>query len=300
MLWIALTILAAFMQAVRTAAQKQLANKLDATIVTWVRFAFGLPFAFLLLIYLFDWSLPPITLSSRYLLFCLLIAVSQLLATWLLVLLLQRRNFAIGSTLVKSEAIFTALIGLLFFAEHISVIGWLAIILGIVGLLIASMGKFNLSLSTLLGGIDSMSAKLGLCAGIGFAVASACIRQANLSLTQVDSPIGQATITLSTVIAIQTIIGAVFVLTRTRGAVAQISNNFSICTFIGITSMLGSFGWFAAYAFQNAAYVKTLGQIEFVFTLLIAWFYFKEKIQSYEYFAILLVGLSALLIIWRT
>lgn len=300
MLWIALTILAAFMQAVRTAAQKKLANKLDATIVTWVRFAFGLPFALLLLAYLFDWSLPPITLSNRYLLLCLLVAVSQLIATLLLVLLLQRHNFAIGSTLVKSEAIFIAIIGLLFFAEHISPTGWLAIVLGILGLLIASMGKFHLNLSSLIGGIDSMSAKLGLTAGIGFAIASTCIRQANLSLTQVDSPIAQASITLTLVIAIQTVIGAAFVFSRKRNVVAEISSNMSICFFIGITSMLGSFGWFAAYALQNAAYVKTVGQIEFIFTILLTWFYFKEKIQNYEYIAILLVGISALLIIWGT
>lgn len=300
MLWLALTLLAAFMQAVRTAAQKKLANKLDAAIVTWVRFAFGLPFALLLLAYLFKGNLNQLTLSLRFMLLALLIAVSQLIATWLLVLLLQRRNFAIGSTLVKSEAIFTALIGLLFFSEQINPIGWLAIVLSIWGLLIASMGKFNLSLTNLLGGIDSMSAKLGLSAGIAFAIASACIRQANLSLFQIGNPISQATVTLSIVLTLQTLIGGVFVFSRNRNVRTELSTNWSICFFIGFTSMLGSFGWFAAYALQNAAYVKTVGQIEFIFMLALTWFYFKESVQNYEYLAILLVAISALLIIWVT
>ncbi|MFT5259270.1 MAG: drug/metabolite transporter (DMT)-like permease [Gammaproteobacteria bacterium] len=216
----------------------------------------------------------------------------------MLVLLLQRRNFAVGSTLVKSEAIFTALFGLLFFGEHISLLAWLAISLGILGLLVASMGKFNLSFGTLLGGIDSMSAKLGISAGVAFAIASACIRQANLSLVDIDSPLSQATVTLSVVLIIQTVIGGALVFSRNHQALSEITDNWRICAFIGLTSMIGSFGWFAAYALQNAAYVKTVGQIEFIFTLALTWFYFKEKGPHYEYWAILLVALSAILIIW--
>ena len=37
--------------------------------------------------------------------------------------------------------------------------------------------------------------------------------------------------------------------------------------FVGATSVVGSAGWFTAFTLERAAYVKTLGQVEFVLTL---------------------------------
>ena len=36
----------------------------------------------------------------------------------------------------------------------------------------------------------------------------------------------------------------------------------------GVTGMLGSLGWFVAFTLQNAAYVRALGQVELVFSVL--------------------------------
>ena len=299
MTWIALTLLAALMQAVRTAGQKRLAESLDVVIVSWVRFLFGLPFAVLFFIWLVPVEFEFANLSGRYLLYILIIAISQLLATLFAVMLLGRRNFAIGSTLVKSEAIFTALLGVVLFAEYLSPMGWLAVGLGIVGLFISSLGKFNLKLTDIFSRLDSRSAYLGIGGGALFGIASVFIRQANLQLGNLSAPISQAVITLTCVLIFQTLIGGLFVLLTRRQQLNTIPANLSACVFIGLTSMLGSFGWFAAYALQNAAYVKTLGQVEFLFTLLLTWFYFKEKVERHEYFAMLLICLSAVLIIWQ-
>ena len=299
MTWVALTILAALMQAVRTAGQKRLAESLDVVIVSWVRFLFGLPFAVLFFICLVPDHFEFANLTPQYLLFVIIIAISQLVATLFAVMLLGRRNFAIGSTLVKSEAIFTALLGVVLFAEYLSPLGWLAVGLGIVGLFISSLGKFNLRLNDIFSRLDSKSAYLGLAGGALFGVASVFIRQANLQLGSLSAPISQAVITLTCVLIFQTLIGGFYVLFTRRHELKTIPANFSACVFIGLTSMLGSFGWFAAYALQNSAYVKTLGQVEFAFTLLLTWFYFKEKVERHEYFAMLLIGISAVLIIWE-
>ncbi len=64
--------------------------------------------------------------------------------------------------------------------------------------------------------------------------------------------------------------------------------------------MAGSVGWFTAMSLQNPAIVKTLGQVEFVVTLLITYFYFNEKISLKEYVGIVLVALSVLLLIFAT
>ena len=298
MTWILLTLLAALMQAVRTAGQKRLAESIDVVIVSWVRFVFGLPFALLFFFWLVPKGLNLNELPAKYWLYISIIALSQLVATLMAVILLGRRNFAIGSTLVKSEAIFTALLGVVLFAEHLSVIAWLAVLLGIVGLFISSLGKFKLSLTDIFAKLDSKSALLGLGGGALFGVSSVFIRQANLLLNSLDAPISQAVVTLTCVLTMQTLIGGIFVLLTRANQIKTIAANLSACIFVGLTSMLGSFGWFGAYALQNAAYVKTLGQIEFLFTLLLTWFYFNEKIAKHEYIAMFLIGISALLIIW--
>ena len=48
---------------------------------------------------------------------------------------------------------------------------------------------------------------------------------------------------------------------------------------------------------QNVAYVRALGQIELVFTLLVSIFYFKEKISSNEIIGIATTIIGILIII---
>ena len=44
--------------------------------------------------------------------------------------------------------------------------------------------------------------------------------------------------------------------------------NWRLCTFIGVTSAVGSICWFTAFALENASYVRSVGQVEAIFTLL--------------------------------
>ena len=60
--------------------------------------------------------------------------------------------------------------------------------------------------------------------------------------------------------------------------------------FVGATSVVGSAGWFTAFTLERAAYVKTLGQIEFLLTLAISIFYFKENPTKTE-----LIGMTILI-----
>lgn len=59
--------------------------------------------------------------------------------------------------------------------------------------------------------------------------------------------------------------------------------------FVGITSVIGSAGWFTAMTLERASYVKTLGQVEFLITLGIAIFYFKEVPTRKEITGMLLI-----------
>jgi drug/metabolite transporter (DMT)-like permease len=69
--------------------------------------------------------------------------------------------------------------------------------------------------------------------------------------------------------------------------------------FVGVTSVIGSIGWFTAASFQNAAYVKALGQVEFFITLFITYRIFKEKISLVEFLGMALIITSVvILLLW--
>ena len=71
--------------------------------------------------------------------------------------------------------------------------------------------------------------------------------------------------------------------------------NRRISAFIGLTSAVGSIGWFSAFALQNASYVRGVAQIEIVFTLLISWLYFRERLTALEYAGIVVTVLGVLM-----
>jgi len=76
----------------------------------------------------------------------------------------------------------------------------------------------------------------------------------------------------------------------------KIKSHRKTAWFIGITSALGSIGWFSAMSLQQVAIVKTLGQLEVVFMLLLSVFYFKEKISRQELCGIGLISLSVVFV----
>ena len=53
--------------------------------------------------------------------------------------------------------------------------------------------------------------------------------------------------------------------------------------------MLGSAAWFTAMTLENAAYVRAVGQIELVFTLVASYFFFRERSTALELVGIVLI-----------
>jgi len=177
--WIAFTLLAVVMQSVRTAGQKQIAQSISIQATTLVRFLFGLPFAalyFLALAYLIE--VGPIALTSYFFLSATLVAIFQIFATVCLVNAITVKNFAVGTALAKTEAILTAILGVWFFSAALSFLGYVSVVVGGVGVLVASNWKI-----TLQDLVDNKSIKYGLGAGLGFALASLWLREASLELT---------------------------------------------------------------------------------------------------------------------
>jgi drug/metabolite transporter (DMT)-like permease len=91
---------------------------------------------------------------------------------------------------------------------------------------------------------------------------------------------GGWTVLIATVM--QIVVVGLYLLFTERKIFREMRASARIGTFIGVTSAMGSIGWYTAFAMQNASYVRAVGQIEVVFTLLIAWFYFRERMTWLE------------------
>jgi len=290
--WIVFTLFAALMQAVRTAGQKELTSNLSPMSVTLVRYLFGLPFVFIYLIFLFRESTLDAVLQAvgnqRFLIYALLAGIAQIVATVLLVKVFSFRNFAVGTSFAKTEAIQTAVFSMVFFAATLSPTGWFAVIVGFVGIVVMSLPKSNApwQLSNVL---------LGTLSGTAFSFTSLWLREASLSLT-IDA-IQSAAMTLFVMVLIQSVICLVYSAVREPGQLQRLPARLGLASFVGLTSALGSVGWFTAMTLQNPALVKSLGQVEFIFTLLITTLFFKEKISGREYLGMAFIVASVIILL---
>ena len=290
-IWIYFTLLAALMQAIRTAGQKQLSLSLGAMATTLVRFLFAVPLVWLYLYgvaHFTQLDIPDV--SKSFIQAALLASASQIIATALMIKAFDYKNFAVATSLAKTEAVLTALIGVLAFNATLSGTSWFSVIIGVIGVIILS--KSNLSFRSL---IKTPASFYGVGAGCFFALSTLWIRQASLSL---DTHLMlSAAYTLAFMVSIQTVVVVTYLLLRAPQQLKLIKKHWKISSFVGLASMLGSVGWFTAASYQDAAYVKALGQVEFFFTLIITRRVFKEQISSREYLGMLLIVISVLILL---
>ena len=290
--WLIFTLMAAFMQAWRNEFQKQLSSTVDVYGVTLARFLFGFPFAFIYLILLYQQQ--PITESVHFSMhfwgYIIVAACSQILATVLMVQLFKQKNYAIGVGLAKSEAILTALIAVIFLHEYLSPLGWCGVLLGAVAVFLLSKGqqKSNFSFSTLTIGIGS-----GLC----FAITSLLVREASLELSALPF-LHRAAWVLFWVIGFQCISMLLYLGLLSRSTLSAMWYRIGLTFKVSVCSFLASLGWFSAMSMQTVALVKTLGQVEILFSLLISVFFFKEKLARTDHIGLLVVMIAAILVIW--
>ena len=275
-MWILFTLLAATMQTVRTGLQKQLKNTLSSNVITWLRAGFGLPFAFMyvLMLWMLGFSFPSVTLP---ILGCVVIAgTAQYLATYFLVQLFSHRNFTVSIAYAKGEALHTAVIGMLLFDEQLLVLGWVAVFLGVIGVIF-------LTLSGQEGGVKKLFSTqwsnsgllLGTYSAIGFAFTALFIRQATQLMD--SSFLMNAACTLFLVLLFQAVVIGLMTFLQSPQSFKPIAKELPKAWSVGATSMIGSVGWFTAFALTSPAYVKTLGQIELVMAMILTQHVFKER-----------------------
>jgi len=289
MLWIPFTLAAAFTQALRNAQQKQLSREVNAIGVTLARFIWALPLAAIYLALLY--AIAPAAIpqfSGRFIFDVSAAAVTQILATALMVLLFQRRSYTAGVGLAKSEALLAAMLGSMFFGALLGPVGWLGIAVGSVAvwLLKGRSKPGSLDLTTLLVGLGS-----GLC----FALTTLWVRDA---CHQLDLPfMHTAAWALVWTISIQVVLLTGWLVLRDRPTLLKLWQRPSLVFRISLSSSIASLCWFTAVNLEEVALVKTLGQIEVFFTLLLSQHWLKEQVSAREKLGLLLIVASAVLVV---
>jgi drug/metabolite transporter (DMT)-like permease len=285
------------MQAVRTAGQKQLSDKLNSMATTGVRYFFALPFAWLYLWSMLDFREVEVPrFNNTFLQYALIACVMQIWGTACLVAAFRYRNFAVATSLAKTEAIQVAIVGALLFGATLSGLGWFSVVVGVVGVFLVSKVKFNLR-DTLADSQGLIGMGYGLAAGLGLAITTLLIRESSLALN--TDLVVSAAVTLVFMITVQSCISFIYVFIQDKSQFPVMFKHWRLCLFVGVTSVLGSIGWFTAASYQNAAYVKALGQVEFFITLALTYRVFKETITLKEYMGMFLIVLSVvILLLW--
>ena len=139
-LWIPFTIIAALGQVARNAMQRSLTGPLGTWGATNIRFLFGFPFSILFLAVVLaatgdkvPWPAPV------FWPWLLLGALSQIVATGMMLVAMNDRSFVVTTAYMKTEAIQTAIFGFIFLGDHLTWLKVIAIVIATAGVVITAL-----------------------------------------------------------------------------------------------------------------------------------------------------------------
>jgi len=291
-LWVLFTLAAAALQTVRFMLQKQLKGAgLSTGGATFSRFLFAAPIACGLAAagLALARTVPPLP-GAGFWGYVALGAVCQIVATFLTVALFGLRNFAVGVAFTKTETVQVAAFSALLLGEVVSPLGWTAIVVGFAGVLLLSKAPEEGAR------VFGRASLYGVLAGALFGLSAIGYRGATLALMPLPFLL-RALLALAAATVIQTVLMAAWLRWREPGEIGRVLARWRKTALVGLTGGLGSLGWFAAFAIQNAAYVRALGQVEIVFTLIVSALVFRERLHLREGMGITLVVASVVAIV---
>jgi drug/metabolite transporter (DMT)-like permease len=290
-LWIPITVGAALAQNLRTAVQRKLKGRLSTNGANYTRFVFGVPLAGAWLAALWQLGgLPLARPNTAFLAAVTIGGVAQILATSALLEATTRRNFAAGIAFSKTEAVQAALFEVLVLGAALSGAGALAIGVATAGVLLISLARPTGA------GLRDAALWLGVASGGLFAISAVAFRSASLALAHPSYLMSAAT-TLLGAQALQTALLGGWLALREPGQLAAVRANWRVASLAGATGTLASAGWFTAMTLTVAAYVRTLGLVELLFTFAVGRLVFREAPLPRELAgaALLAAGLALLL-----
>ncbi len=299
-LWIPITVFAAFCQNARSALQRHFTARLGTTGATFVRFGYGVPFALLYLAGLHVvGGMPLPEPNASFAIFGMIGGIAQILATFLLVYLFSLRNFVAGTAYSKTEPVQAAIFGLVLLGETITPLAGVAIAVGVVGVIFMSLAGKPVSAGALLTALTGRPAQIGLASAAMFGISAVCYRAASLAL---GGPgfLMQAGFTLAFVTAFQTLAMVAWMSLREPDQLRASLTHWRGAVWVGLVGVAGSAGWFTAMTLEKVAYVRALGQVELIFTFIVSWWFFREKLLPGEIVGTVLIAGGIVLLLLGT
>ena len=289
-LWAVFTVIAAFAQTLRNAMQRELTTSLGTVGATQVRFLFGFPFALIFFFVLLWVSGAPLPRPGlNFWPWVTAGALTQILATALMLAAMSERSFVVTIAYTKTEPIQVAIFGLIFLGDAVTLPMMTAILVATAGVLIMSFKPGGM-----VGGVKPTL--IGLASGGMFALSAIGYRGAILSLG-LPNFVMAATFTLVVGLVMQAVVLSLYLWLRQPSAMIAILRAWKPSLFAGLMGALASQFWFLAFAIATAASVRTLALIEVLFAQIVARVMFGQRTTVREAIGMALVVAGVALLI---
>jgi drug/metabolite transporter (DMT)-like permease len=269
-LWAVFTLLATGGQTFRNATQKRLTAELGTAGATHVRFLYGLPFGLLALagVAVSGDAIP--APNPAFFAWTVGGAISQIVATALMLAAMQERSFVVAIAYTKTEPVQVAIFATLFLGEALTLPLVAAILIATIGVVILSWPKRA--------GAEVLSwrpALLGIVSGGLFAIAAVAFRGGISALNDTDF-VPAATLTLAVSLALQSALFSAWLVLRSPGVLGRVLRSWKESLPAGFLGAFASEMWFLAFAIQNPAKVRTLGLVEILIAALVSRRFFQQ------------------------
>jgi drug/metabolite transporter (DMT)-like permease len=290
--WVPVTLLASSAQTLRNAMQRDLIGALGAVGAAQVRFLFGLPFAVMFLVGLMAATgLGAPRLTALNLAWTMFGALSQVIATAMMLAAMRTKSFVVAVAYTKTEAAQIALFGLVALSDPPTVALIVAIALATIGVALMAIRSRKELLA------DWRSAALGLFSATFFAFAAIGFRSAVIGVAS-PSKVLSASVILVAGLAIQSAVLGLYLAAFDRAGARAILNAWRSSLFAGLMGALASQLWFIAFALIDAAPVRTLALIEVPMAQVVSLKMFREPPSLREGLGIGLIVIAAGILVW--
>ena len=292
--WVLITAIASLSQTLRSVFQKNLIEDVGVLVSAYSRFIFALPFvAFLAVFFLGTQELVILkTLSLTAWFFLIAASICQILFTIILIKLFTLRSFAIGVAFSKTEVIQTTLLEIIIIGFILTSHVLLAIIIGFIGVLFMSKQKLIAKV-----GYKSLFFKqvtLGVSCGIFLGLSSVLYKVALDSVTT-DLIYKKVLVLSFLALTFQSAIFGIYILaTEGKQNALKLMLVWKRGMPVGFFGCAATFCWFYAFSLVDATLVRAVGQLEIVFSVLISYIFYKERITEFELIGMTLITISIL------
>ena len=301
-LWVACTVAAAAGQTLRNAMQHSLIGTVGTAGATHVRFLYGLPFACVFLaVVASTGAIRDPQIGPAFWAWLTLGALTQVLATAMMLVLMQQRSFVVRTAYIKTEPVQIALYGFVFLGDRLGLQAIAGVRVATAGVVLMSWRRAPADAVPVAGARASMwrAALLGIATGSMFSLSVVGYRGAVLALG--DDPFyGRATLALVLALALQTVLLSLYLRVREPGRLTGLVRAWKPSLLAGLLGATASQFWFLAFSLQTAAAVRTVGLVEVVFAALISRRLFAQQGSAREWGGIAMVVCGVALLLTGT